>query len=68
MTTFPKENALRRERLPKKTTATPKLEFLCVTYKSPKDREISKVFTGGSSGIRCSNAFAYKLSINLFKQ
>ena len=55
-------------RLSKRTVATLKLEFLRETYKFPENREIPKVFTGGSSGIRCFNAFAYKLSINLFKQ
>ncbi len=53
---------------PKRTVATLKLEFLRETYKFPKNREILKVFTGGSLGIRCFNAFAYKMSINLSKQ
>ncbi len=54
--------------LSKRTAAILKLEFLRVTYKFPKDRETLKVFTGGSSGIRCFNAFAYKSSIHISKQ
>jgi len=51
-----------------RTVATLKLEFPRETYKVPENREILKVFTGGSLGIRCFNAFAYKISINLSKQ
>ncbi len=55
-------------RLSKRAVATLKLEFLRETYKFPENRETPKVFTGGSLGIRCFNAFAYKMSINLSKQ